>query len=742
MFRCRTVAPPEAFGGYPVGVRRYSSTAMAVVAVATIAPKNRQSREVVRSVTRRSVSAMRSIRFFSPASEAILNCATMALASSRYGPALLEQLEQGDDQAALCDQSADQPLQKVSLGRFDIGLESGFAPGDVGFGFLPQGLDLSPDGLDIGFGGQPQGLNLGLDGFDIGFGGEVGVEQCNLLFGENLGLFLGEAVLGQSLDVAMGIERDGFGHDGTIGPARAAGKDGQAASQGRYRTAAMPAATSAVRAATKAANSFQTSRAVRFARRYSMASRRRLKASMCRRSRSANRSTMRPSASSKCFAAPAMASRSSFRSFREVESREYPAGFGRVRGLRRRAATLASSGVIPASSSAFAMRKVSGDATGGACPVSGFRVNAAPGRVFSIGGCGETAGRSLPPARRSRHSPAAGRRAWFRRVLALLFLSLLTVPAASDPAAARDTGTPTPATGALAVAGQSSLPDVMASRVSSGAGDVHQPTPAAADSAAVPSAAGQPGRHADETDLAAAAQPGRQSPPPAAAPATGSPAGAYELAILQAFECPIGPIAVMLEAAQGQSEFSPALEVEREVLALCRDRWAVLKELVDAELSLASVLRASAAARAEEEVKLAAVREREALALEEQRRLAQARIEGARQGALEAARAARAREEAAAAAAAAAKAEPETVSAPETPAPVREPPRDYGWFAVMGSGADLRAAVTDGRNVWRVEAGDRLPGGVVVRAVEARPPGVRVTGWRTDRLPYRSRASR
>ena len=161
---------------------------------------------------------------------------------------------------------------------------------------------------------------------------------------------------------------------------------------------------------------------------------------------------------------------------------------------------------------------------------------------------------------------------------------------------------------------------------------------------------------------------------------------------------------------------------------------------MDAELSLASVLRASAAARAEEELKLAAVREREALALEEQRRLAQARIEGARQGALEAARAARAREEAAAAAAA--KAEPEAVSAPETPAPVREPPRDYGWFAVMGSGADLRAAVTDGRNVWRVEVGDRLPGGVVVRAVEARPPGVRVTGWRTDRLPYRSRASR
>ena len=66
-------------------------------------------------------------------------------------------------------------------------------------------------------------------------------------------------------------------------------------------------------------------------------------------------------------------------------------------------------------------------------------------------------------------------------------------------------------------------------------------------------------------------------------------------------------------------------------------------------------------------------------------------------------------------------------------------PGAYGWFAVMGSGLDLRAAVTDGANVWRVEAGDRLPGGVRVVAVEARPPGVRVTGWTTDRLPYRSR---
>ena len=336
-------------------------------------------------------------------------------------------------------------------------------------------------------------------------------------------------------------------------------------------------------------------------------------------------------------------------------------------------------------------------------------------------------------------STAMGRRAGSRRVLALLFLSLLAVPTAWGHAAARETGTPSPVTGALAVAGQSSLPGVLASRVSSGAGDVHQTTPAAADNGSAPAAAGQSGQQADATDPAAAAEPGRQADPPPAAPATRSPVGAYEPAILRTFECPRRAIARMLSSAVAEGEFSEALELEREVLILWRDRQAILKELVGSEIELARALHASAAARAEEELRLETAREAEALRLETMRREADARVRAAHEAILEASRAELARKEAAEAEARAAAAAP---PAPETPAPVREPPRDYGWFAVMGSGADLRAAVTDGRNVWRVEAGDRLPGGVVVRAVEARPPGVRVTGWRTDRLPYRSRASR
>ncbi|MCY4499988.1 MAG: hypothetical protein OXE57_00290 [Alphaproteobacteria bacterium] len=191
---------------------------------------------------------------------------------------------------------------------------------------------------------------------------------------------------------------------------------------------------------------------------------------------------------------------------------------------------------------------------------------------------------------------------------------------------------------------------------------------------------------------------------------------------MRTFECPREAIVRMLSSAVAEAEFSEALELEREVLVLCRDRQAILKELVGSEIELAAVLRTSAAARAEE-----------ALKLETARRESDARVRAAHKAILDKARAEIAREAQAAAAA----------SAPaKDRMPPPEPARNYGWFAVMGSGLDLRAAVTDGANVWRVEAGDRLPGGVRVVAVEARPPGVRVTGWTTDRLPYRSRSGR
>ena len=84
----------------------------------------------------------------------------------------------------------------------------------------------------------------------------------------------------------------------------------------------------------------------------------------------------------------------------------------------------------------------------------------------------------------------------------------------------------------------------------------------------------------------------------------------------------------MLSSAVAEGEFSEALELEREVLLLCRDRQAILKELADSEIELAGALRASEAKRAEE-----------ALKLETKRREADARVRAAHEAMLEASRA-------------------------------------------------------------------------------------------------------
>ena len=209
-------------------------------------------------------------------------------------------------------------------------------------------------------------------------------------------------------------------------------------------------------------------------------------------------------------------------------------------------------------------------------------------------------------------------------------------------------------------------------------------------------------------------RPGRQEFPPSAAPALP--------AVLLTFECPREAIARLIASAVEEGEFSEALELEREVLVLCRDRQAILKELVSSELELAAALQKSAAARAQE-----------ALKIETARREADAKVEAAREAILEAARAEIAQREAAAVA---------SVATAAKPVAVKEKAPEYGWFGMSGSGEDLRANVTDGTSVWRVRAGDRLPGGVRIVAVEARPPGVTVKGWTADRLPYRPRSGR
>ena len=80
----------------------------------------------------------------------------------------------------------------------------------------------------------------------------------------------------------------------------------------------------------------------------------------------------------------------------------------------------------------------------------------------------------------------------------------------------------------------------------------------------------------------------------------------------------------------------------------------------------------------------------------------------------------------------------------------------YAWFSIIGTAGDLRAGISDGisdgtgggarvggarvggARVWFVREGDRLPGGVTIERIDARPPGVHA-GGAGGALPYRPR---
>ena len=146
---------------------------------------------------------------------------------SEANESALQELDEGNDQAALGNQRAEHPLQQfgfdtldIRLGRLPQGLDVGLGRQpqglDIGLGCLPQGLDIGlgrlPQGLDIGLGRQPQGLDVSFDTFDIGLGRQVAVEQSHLFLGQGFGLLLGEAACRHVLDEFMGVEGDGLAH--------------------------------------------------------------------------------------------------------------------------------------------------------------------------------------------------------------------------------------------------------------------------------------------------------------------------------------------------------------------------------------------------------------------------------------------------------------------------------------------------------------------------------------------------
>ena len=76
----------------------------------------------------------------------------------------------------------------------------------------------------------------------------------------------------------------------------------------------------------------------------------------------------------------------------------------------------------------------------------------------------------------------------------------------------------------------------------------------------------------------------------------------------------------------------------------------------------------------------------------------------------------------------------------ETDTPPAPQPPAYSWFSIVGTAGDLRAGIGDGEGVWFVREGDRLPGEVLVTGIGTKPPGVRIGGAGEASLPYRPRS--
>ena len=152
-----------------------------------------------------------------------------------------------------------------------------------------------------------------------------------------------------------------------------------------------------------------------------------------------------------------------------------------------------------------------------------------------------------------------------------------------------------------------------------------------------------------------------------------------------------------------------ALAIEREVLALCRERQEIVTGIVTLEGELRTLLAeqrgagtATAPAAGNPIVK-------------ESKPVRVVPLPPAREGAVESA---------------------------DEPAKVPTPPA-YAWFSIIGTAGDLRAGISDGAGggarVWFVREGERLPGAATVTAITGAPPGVSVAGAGDAILPYRPR---
>ena len=319
--------------------------------------------------------------------------------------------------------------------------------------------------------------------------------------------------------------------------------------------------------------------------------------------------------------------------------------------------------------------------------VSGTSV---PGAVADGGGT--TAEALLPPLGAAAASPAA----W------------LTVPgaAAGDEAAAPDAGAEVPGTSGPAVDAEPSdaaVPD--------GAMAAAKPAAPAGGSRLLRALAEAPKAPASLDDRAAGGVPGDVAHP-------------GTLRVFAAEGCPRALLRRLLAGAAGEADALSALGIEREILALCRERQEILAGLFETEARLSELRDAGRAPEPQTPVTAASAAPAPEANTPVVETAARSPLRAALGGAAEQAKEADTRA-----------GEPQGNSLARAPR--------YAWFSIIGTAGALRAGISDGTGVWFVREGDPLPGGATIAAIAGRPPGVRVTGagesGEAALLPFRAR---
>ena len=187
--------------------------------------------------------------------------------------------------------------------------------------------------------------------------------------------------------------------------------------------------------------------------------------------------------------------------------------------------------------------------------------------------------------------------------------------------------------------------------------------------------------------------------------------------------CPRALLASLLAEATETADAVSALAIERETLALCRERQEIVNGIVALEGELQALL-----AEAEDETGAPGT--------------AAGPVGSADTPIVKVSAPVRVIEMAAPAPTPAETAETDTPPAPQSPA--------YSWFSIVGTAGDLHAGISrgagngsarGGASIWFVREGNRLPGGVTVTRISARPPGVYVDGAVEAALPYSPRPS-